>query len=188
MLRSERSSCRCERRPRLAEVLPTAAVTEAHGVVTADVDRERWVEAVTAVRDDEVLDGTFFDHLLVVDQLPDGFDVLVRLWSVARRHGVHLRTSCPRDDATVPSLAGVFAGATWHERHAAEMFGVAFAGSPDDRPLLLPPGGVPHPLRKEHVAGRAGGGAVARRRGPGLPRRGRPAARAAAAASARGAT
>ena len=136
---------------RLAEVLPTAAVTEAHGVVTADVDRAQWADAVTAVRDDEVLDGTFFDHLLVVDQLPDGFDVMVRLWSVARRHGVHLRTSCPRDDATVPSLAGVFAGATWHERHAAEMFGVAFAGSPDDRPLLLPPGGVPHPLRKEHV-------------------------------------
>ena len=136
---------------RLAEVLPAATVTEAHGVVTADVPRERWVEAVTAVRDDEVLDGTFFDHLVVVDQLPDGFDVVVRLWSVARRSGVHLRTRCPREDPAVPSLAEVFAGASWHERHAAEMFGVAFPGTPDDRPLLLPPGTVAHPLRKEHV-------------------------------------
>jgi NADH-quinone oxidoreductase subunit C len=136
---------------RLAQVLPAAAVTEAHGVVTADVARDQWVAAVTAVRDDEVLDGTFFDHLVVVDQLPGGFDVVVRLWSVAGRRGVHLRTSCPRDDASVPSLAGVFAGASWHERHAAEMFGITFPGTPDDRPLLLPPGGVPHPLRKEHV-------------------------------------
>ncbi len=136
---------------RLAEVLPDAAVSEAHGVVTADVAREGWVAAVTAVRDDAVLDGTFFDHLVVVDQLPGGFDVLVRLWSVAGRRGLHLRTTCPREDPTVPSLAAVFAGAAWHERHAAEMFGVAFPGTPDDRGLLLPPGGVPHPLRKEHV-------------------------------------
>jgi NADH-quinone oxidoreductase subunit C len=136
---------------RLAELLPDAEVTEAHGVVTADVERERWVDAVTAVRDDEVLDGGFFDHLVVVDQLPDGFDVLVRLWSVSARRGVHLRTSCPRHDAAVPSLAGVFAGASWHERHAGEMFGLVFEGGPDDRPLLLPAGGVPHPLRKEHV-------------------------------------
>jgi NADH-quinone oxidoreductase subunit C len=136
---------------RLAHVLPHAVVHEAHGVVTADVARERWVAAVAAARDDEVLDGSFFDVLLVVDQLPDGFDVVVRLWSVARRTGLHLRTSCPREDARVPSLVGVFAGAAWHEREGAEMFGVAFEGHPDLRPLLLPPGGVARPLRKEHV-------------------------------------
>ena len=136
--------------PRLAEVLPDATVTDAHGVVTADVRRAQWVAAVTAVRDDEVLDGTFFDHLVVVDQRPGGFDVLVRLWSVEGRRGVHLRTTCPREDATVPSLTGVFAGASWHERHAAEMFGIAFEGASDARPLLLAAGSAPHPLRKEH--------------------------------------
>jgi NADH-quinone oxidoreductase subunit C len=136
---------------RLAQVLPDADVSEAHGVVTADVDRAQWVAAVTAVRDDDVLDGTFFDHLVVVDQLPGGFDVHVHLWSVLHRAGVHLRTSCPRDDASVPSLAQVFAGASWHERHAAEMFGVSFPGTPDERPLLLPPGSTAHPLRKEHL-------------------------------------
>ena len=136
---------------RLVHVLPDALVTEAHGVVTADVAREQWVGAATTVRDDEVLDGSFFDVLLVVDQLPGGFDVVVRLWSVARRTGLHLRTSCPRQDARVPSLVSVFAGAAWHEREGAEMFGVAFEGHPDLRPLLLPEGGVPRPLRKEHI-------------------------------------
>ena len=136
---------------RLAAVLPQARVTTAHGVVTADVDREAWVAAVTAVRDDPGLDGTFLDLLTVVDQSPGGFEVVVRLWSVQHRHGVHLRTACPRDDARVPSLVGVFAGAGWHEREGAEMFGVVFDGSPDVRPLLLPEGGLPTPLRKDHV-------------------------------------
>ena len=134
-----------------AEVLPDASVTESHGVVVADVPRQGWVPAVATARTDPRLDASFFDLLTVVDQSPDGFEVVVRLWSVARRWGLHLRTTCPRDDARVPSLVDVVAGAAWHERSAAEMFGVAFDGHPDPRPLLLPAGGVATPLRKEHV-------------------------------------
>ena len=161
---------------RLAALLPEAQVSTAHGVVTADVPRERWVPAVTAVRDDEVLDGTFFDCLVVVDQSPDGFEVVVRLWSVGGRRAVHLRTTCPREDASVPSLVGVFAGASWHEREGEEMFGVVFEGAPDRRRLLLPEGGVAHPLAQGARPGGAHRGAVARGGGPGLPGRGRPSA------------
>jgi NADH-quinone oxidoreductase subunit C len=135
---------------RLAAVLPGAALTDAYGVLTADVGREQWAESVTAVRDDDVLDGRFFDVLLAVDEHPAGFDVVVRLWSVARRHGIHLRTRCPRDDPRVPSLTAVFAGAAWHEREAAEMFGLRFDGHPSLTPLLLA-AGSDAPLRKERV-------------------------------------
>ncbi len=133
---------------RLREVLG-AEVSSSYGVLTCEVPRAGWVAAVVAARDDEGLDGTFFDLLTVVDQHPGGFDVVVRLWSVRRRHGFLLRTSCPRGDLRVPSLIGVFAGAAWHERQAAEMFGVAFDGHDDPAPLLLA-GGMPHPLRKEN--------------------------------------
>jgi NADH-quinone oxidoreductase subunit C len=137
---------------RLDEVLGgEVRVTTAYGVVTADVPREQWVSAAEAARDDEVLDGTFLDVLLAVDEHPDGFDVVVRLWSVAARHGFHLRTRCPREDARVPSLTSVFAGAGWHEREAAEMFGLDFPGHPGLAPLLLPEGMSGHPLRKERV-------------------------------------
>ena len=136
---------------RLALVLPEARVTSSYGVVTADVEREQWVAAVTAARDDGELDGTFFDVLLAVDEHPAGFDVVVRLWSVAQRHGFHLRTRCPRDDPRVPSLVQVFGGAAWHEREAAEMFGLDFTGHPHLVPLLLPDGFTGHPLRKERV-------------------------------------
>ena len=136
---------------RLAQVLPHARVTTSYTVVTADIDRDAWVESVLAVRDDPELDGAFFDVLLAVDEHPAGFDVVVRLWSVRRRHGVHLRTRCPRDDARVPSLTGAFAGAAWHEREAAEMFGLAFDCHPDLRPLLLADTVSGPPLRKERV-------------------------------------
>ena len=143
----------------LLAVLPDAAVSAAHGVVTADVPRERWVAAAQRVRDDPALDATFFDLLTVVDQAPGGFEVVVRLWSVARRHGLHLRTACPRDDARVPSLVPVFAGASWHERAAAELFGVHFDGHPDPRPLLLAAQGTRWPLRKDHGLPRRDGAA-----------------------------
>jgi NADH-quinone oxidoreductase subunit C len=133
---------------RLATALPYAEVSEAHGLVTADVPRERWVEAVTAVRDEPDLDLAYVDVLLAVDEHPRGFDVVVRLWSLRHRHGSALRTSCPRDDARVPSLVGVFGGAAWHEREAAELFGLVFDGHPDLAPLLLEPASG-HPLRKD---------------------------------------
>ncbi len=101
---------------RLQAVLTDADVALAHGVVTATVPRERWVEAVTTVRDDDALDGSFFDVLLGTDLGDTGLEVVVRLWSVRHRHGVHLRATCPTDDARLPSLTGVFAGAAWHER------------------------------------------------------------------------
>ncbi len=135
--------------PRLQQVLGVQAHS-AYGVVTAVVPREQWVSAATTARDDPELDGSFFDLLTVVDDHPRGLDVVVRLWSVSLRRGFLLRTSCPREAPTVPSLRGVFAGAAWHERQAAEMFGLDFAGHPDPAPLLLPAGGVRHPLRKEH--------------------------------------
>ena len=136
---------------RLAAVLPDATVSSSYDVVTADVPREQWVASVTAARDDAELDGTFFDVLLAVDEHPAGFDVVVRLWSVAQRHGFHLRPRCPREDPRVASLVGVFAGAAWHEREAAEMFGLGFEGHPGLTPLLLPDGFAGHPLRKERV-------------------------------------
>ncbi len=52
------------------------------------------------------------------------------------------------DGAVLDSLAAVFRSADWHEREAAEMFGILFDGHPDPRPLLLRvPTSVP-PLRK----------------------------------------
>ena len=46
--------------------------------------------------------------------------------------------------------SGVFAGAAWHEREVAELFGVEFIGG-DHRRLLLNPEFEGTPLRKDEV-------------------------------------
>ena len=125
--------------------------TSAYSQVVVDVPRARWALSVTAVRDDADLGCTYFDRLTAVDEGTAGFDVWLHVWSPEHRHGLQLRTRCPRDDARVPSLAAVFAGAAWHERETWEMFDIGFDGHPDLRPLLLPDGFEGHPLRKDFV-------------------------------------
>jgi NADH-quinone oxidoreductase subunit C len=110
-------------------------------------DRADWVTEVTAAREEGF---AFFDVLTAVDLEASGFEVVLRLWSVERRQELLLTTRCPRDDATVPTLTGVFGGAGWHERATAELFGISFVGH-DTAPLLLPASFEGHPLRKDFV-------------------------------------
>ena len=61
-----------------------------------------------------------------------------------------LGTELPRDVPKLPSIRGIFAGAAWHEREAAELFGVEFVGGERGR-LLLGSNFVGTPLRKDEV-------------------------------------
>ncbi|HUR13898.1 MAG TPA: NADH-quinone oxidoreductase subunit C [Mycobacteriales bacterium] len=112
-----------------------------------DVPREGWVAAAQ-----DAYDGghRLFDVLTAVDLEQAGFEVVLRVWDVQRRHGLQLRSRCPRDVARFPSVTAVYAGAAWHERATAEMFGLAFEGH-DTTHLLLPERFEGHPLRKDFV-------------------------------------
>jgi NADH-quinone oxidoreductase subunit C len=106
-----------------------------------------WVEQVTAARD---AGAVFFDLLTAVDLEQEGFEIVLRLWDPEARTEHLLTTRCPREDARVPTLTGVFAGAAWHERAVADLFGITFDGH-DTEPLLLPATFEGHPLRKDFV-------------------------------------
>jgi NADH-quinone oxidoreductase subunit C len=123
----------------------------AYGTATVDVPATRWVEAVQAAVADEEISATYFDWLSAVDELAEGFSVLVHLWSLTFHHHVLIRTRVPRAAAVLPTLTGVFRGASWHERETHEMFGIGFDGHAGLVPLLLPEGFEGHPLRKEFV-------------------------------------
>jgi NADH-quinone oxidoreductase subunit C len=154
---------------------------EGFGPLTVTVPADRWTQALTVARD--TLGCTFFDWLSAVDELENGFSVVCHLASLdssaaARSdspdvsqtdRGVRhllLRTTLPRESPTLASARGVFAGAGWHERETAEMFGIAFTDSsgvggvdpPESAPtvlqmrhLLLPEEFEGHPLRKDFV-------------------------------------
>lgn len=62
-----------------------------------------------------------------------------------------VRARVSRELPEVPSIAGIFPGANWHEREVWEFFGIKFSGHPDLKPLLLPEDADYHPLRKDYV-------------------------------------
>ncbi|MEO6205865.1 MAG: NADH-quinone oxidoreductase subunit C [Mycobacteriales bacterium] len=123
-------------------------VTTPYDELVADVALDAWRPAALTARDD--LGLTFFDLLTAVDVRADGFEVVVRVWSVADRTGLQLRTRCAAQHAVIASLHDVYAGARWHERQVAELFGITFTGHPGLDPLLLAPD-AGHPLRKDSV-------------------------------------
>ncbi|WP_436786304.1 NADH-quinone oxidoreductase subunit C [Yinghuangia sp. YIM S10712] len=123
-------------------------VSDAYGLATADVPAARWIEVLTAARD--VLGLTYFDWLSGVDEAPEGFAVVAHVCA-APGPRLLLRTRVPRETPHLPTATGVYAGAAWHERETAEMFGVVFDDHPHPVPLLLPDGFEGHPLRKDFV-------------------------------------
>ncbi len=163
-----------------------AEVGDAFGVPVFDVVTEHWPATLQAAHDAGL---TFFDWLSAVDELDEGFSVVVHVADVARQPILHLlvRTRVARADPHLPTATSVYRGAAWHERETHEMFGINFDGHPALDPLLLPDGFEGHPLRKEFVLaaraakpwpgakepGEGGAGAAApsrrRMRPPGVP-------------------
>jgi NADH:ubiquinone oxidoreductase subunit C len=91
----------------------------------------------------------FFDFLTAVDREEEGFELVVEVASLRLGHRLRLKALLPRDDPRAPSLTRVWAGANWHERETAEMFGITFEGHPNLAKLLLPEEFEGYPLRKE---------------------------------------
>lgn len=68
-------------------------------------------------------------------------------WTLNER--IVLRVLVPRDNPTIPSIAGIFHGAEWHERETRDFHGVNFEGNPNLVPLLMRAEDVDvHPLVK----------------------------------------
>jgi NADH-quinone oxidoreductase subunit C len=116
-----------------------------------------WLAAVRSSRD---AGYRYFDWLGCVDEIgrSDTFRVVLvlrNLDSVAAGPRT-LSTEVARGEPRLDSISSVFAGAGWHEREAAELFGVEFVGG-SARRLLLDPGYSGTPLRKDEVLGSRAG-------------------------------
>mgnify|MGYP001825347234 CR=1 FL=1 len=146
---------------RVAGIVESEDWSAAFGNAKVRIDRSRWVEAVVAARDLGGLD--FFSFLSAIDwsnevsvgepleeTTEERYEVLVRLSSGRNNDAVTLSTDIPKDDASLPTLAGVFGGADWHEREAAEMFGIRFEGHPNPGKLYLSDEFEGFPLRKSY--------------------------------------
>jgi NADH-quinone oxidoreductase subunit C len=77
------------------------------------------------------------------------FQLLARVYSIARRTGIVFKADLPDDGPVAETWSGVYAGANWMERETHEMYGIGFAGHPYLVKLYLPGAFEGHPLRKD---------------------------------------
>ncbi|NNF70058.1 MAG: NADH-quinone oxidoreductase subunit C [Acidimicrobiia bacterium] len=146
----------------LSDAIGGSSWTADFDTVKVTVPADRWVEAITKARDSGLV---FFSWLSAVDwaaevavgegvddaeTVEERYEVLCRLSNVTDASAATIATNIPKDDAALDSLVPVFGGAEWHEREAAEMFGIDFRGHPNLVKIYLPDGFEGHPLRKDY--------------------------------------
>lgn len=136
----------------VAASLPGAVLETSltNGELTLRVARDRIVEIVTFLRDDEKCQFFSFIDVCGVDypERAERLDVVYHLLSPTLNQRIRLKLRT--DEATpVASITHVFPGANWFEREAYDMVGVLFSGHPDLRRLLTDYGFEGHPLRKD---------------------------------------
>lgn len=119
------------------------------GLLTATVAPGDWRRVAEHVRGDADVSCNFFDFLCGVDEEEAGIGVVLHVYSTNNRHHLQVRTVVPRDGGHLPTVYDLWAGANWHERETAELFGVVFDGHPNLAKLLLPEEFEGYPLRKE---------------------------------------
>jgi NADH-quinone oxidoreductase subunit C len=163
----------------LADAL-ACPIDEFRGQLRAFVERDRLVDTAQTLRDMgywQCVDLCAVDYLahpgrtLPAGVMPERFELVLNL--IAHRSGVpgngtgrlRLRVQVPEQDATAPSLFGIWPGVDQMEREAFDMFGIDFVGHPGLTRILMPDAWQGHPLRKDFAVGaipvqfKAGGGA-----------------------------
>ena len=106
--------------------------------------REHMLYLRDAARFDLLVFMTAVDH-----PAEDRLEVVYRLFSCAAKASLMARVMLPRSGGRVDTVSDIYRTAEWHEREAAEMFGIEFAHHPDPRRLLLPDDLEGRPLLKD---------------------------------------
>ena len=138
-----------KKEPRINGVIETDYAI--HGYhLDAQVDTKQLLEAISILDDSEF----FIESITGVDWIKDGqlevvYDFSRYDFDLCR---VVIRTRIDRDNAVVPTITGIYAGANWHERETHDFFGIKFEGHPHLIPLLLPEDADYHPLLKDFKA------------------------------------
>lgn len=133
-------------RNKLGDKLIDAVI--AYGDLTLFVQRDSIVEVVHVLKDDfrfiSFLDVCGVDY----PGRAERFDLVYHLLAPHRNQRVRVKLTTD-EDAPVPSITSVFAGAEWYERETYDLYGVLFSGHPDLRRILTDYGFEGHPLRKD---------------------------------------
>jgi NADH-quinone oxidoreductase subunit C len=123
--------------------------------VTLTVDRERLLDALIYLRDEEDLRFAFLADVSCTDWpgREPRIWMAYHLFSLQHGHRLRVKAGLPEDDLSVASASPLFPAADWQEREVYDFFGVRFEGHPHLRRILMPEEWEGHPLRKTEPLG-----------------------------------
>ena len=131
----------------------------AHGTAKVRVTPSAWKDALTVTSGE--LGLMFLSWLSAIDwtnevavgdepgePVEERYELLCAVSDLSDGNLAIISTDLDHDSPSIESVIDVYPGANWHEREAAEMFGIDFVGHPDLTKLYLPDSFEGHPLRK----------------------------------------
>ena len=137
---------------KIASALPGAvkSATVAFGELTLDVESGEIVRVLKTLRDDPAFEFKILVDICGADWpgRAKRFDVVYHLLSLTKNARLRLKLQTD-EDTPVPSCVAIYPAASWFEREAFDMYGIAFSEHPDLRRLLTDYGFSGYPLRKD---------------------------------------
>ena len=134
-----------------------------------EVASDSIVEVCTCLKDDEQFRLDALNNLSGVDYFePDAkkavkfpydphLEVVYHLYSYELKHSLVVKVKLPRwkndiegELPEMPSVAGIWSIADWHEREAYDLLGIHFTNHPNLRRILCPEDWSGHALRKDY--------------------------------------
>ena len=120
-------------------------VYEFRGDTWLFIRKERLLEVCRLLRDDPDLGYLYISDITAIDWLPywekgekpKRFEVVYNLYSPVHFRRIFLKVRVD-DGEPVPSVPGVWEGASYPEREVYDMFGIPFEGHPNLKRILCP--------------------------------------------------
>ncbi len=126
---------------------------ESRGDFWIRIKGEDVLEVADFLRGHERLAFDWFVDLFGVDYLgrkTPRFEVVICLYSMAKKHRIHMHCQVPDRSLTMPSLVSLWPAANWQEREAFDQYGIRFEGHPKLERILNAPDLTVFPQRKDY--------------------------------------
>ncbi len=123
------------------------------GMLTLETSREKIIEVLRFVKEDDLLQFNFLTTLSAVHypkQTDRELSVVYHLHSFVNNFRFRIKVFFSINDANTPSATVLWPSANWMERQEYDFFGVNFTGHPDLRRILNVDDMEVFPMRKEY--------------------------------------
>ena len=133
----------------LEKQFPVLGKKESYGATALTVERLIIADVCAYAKNELGFDALV--NLTSVDNFGNEprFEVVYELYSFTGNHYLRLKVAVSEDALEVPTVAGVWSAANWHEREVYDLMGIRFTGHPDLRRILMWEGYPYHPMRKD---------------------------------------